>query len=138
MGKMNEDDLLRPLFEKIKLEKAPDNLTSEIMNRIMVNPETEPVKRFYFEWWWIIVGLAGAISIYFTGAFSAVYESIAPYMIGLFEPVRQFVTLFMDAFPSNEVMLPSSVILPVIITGILYVLIFDLFLRQRLHQSVSN
>jgi hypothetical protein len=126
MKKANEDDFLRPLFKKIKMEKAPDDITSGVMQQIMVNPEMDPAGKFYFNMWWIAVGLVSLVSVYLSGVYSDIYKLLEPYVIQIFQPFVEFFTGLYGLLPSNVViLLPSSVVLPAILAGILYVLIFD-------------
>ena len=125
MKKADEDDFLRPLFKKIKMEKAPDDITSGVMQQIMVNPEIDPAGKFYFNMRWIAVGLISLVSVYLSGVYSDIYKLMEPYVIQIFQPFVEFFTGLYGLLPSNVVMLPSSVVLPAILAGILYVLIFD-------------
>ncbi len=121
----DEDDYLRPLFKKIKMEKAPDNITSGVMQQIMVNPEMDQAGKFYFNMWWIAVGLISIASVYLSGVYSDIYKLLEPYIIQIFQPFAEFFTGLYGLLPSNVIILPSSVILPAVLAGILYVLIFD-------------
>ncbi len=121
----NEEDFLRPLFKKIKMEKAPDDITSGVMQQIMANPEMDPADKFYYNMWWIAVGLISIASVYISGVYSDIYKLLAPYIIQIFQPFAEFFTGLYGLLPSNVIILPSSVVLPAILAGILYVLIFD-------------
>ncbi len=125
MKKADEDDFLRPLFKKIKMEKAPDDISSSVMQQIMVNPEMDPGGKFYINLWWIAVGLISIVSVYLSGVYSDIYKLLAPYIIQIFQPFVEFFTGLYGLLPSNVVIVPSSAVLPAILAGILYVLIFD-------------
>ncbi len=121
----DEDGFLRPLFKKIKMEKAPDDITSGVMQQIMVNPEMDPAGKFHINLWWIAVGLVSLVSVYLSGVYSDIYKLMEPYVIQIFQPFVEFFTGPYGLLPSNVIIIPSSVVLPAVLAGILYVLIFD-------------
>lgn len=131
MKQMNEEDLLKQLFGKIKMEEAPSGLANKVMDQIMVNPEFEEAKRPGVEWWWFPVGLAGVLSMYFTGVFAFIYNLFEPYLAELAAPFARYFSFLGDLFPSNVVLVPSSFILPVILSGIIVVLLLDIILKMQ-------
>ena len=131
MKQINEEDLLKQLFGKIRMEEAPQDLTSKVMDQIMVNPEFDEVKRPGVEWWWFPVGLTGMLSMYFTGVFAFIYNLFAPYLVEFAVPLTRYFSFMSDLFPSNIVLVPSSFILPVILSGILLVILLDVLFKMQ-------
>lgn len=124
--KRNEDELLRPLFNNIPMEKAPDDITIRIMDQIMANPEIEPTREFYYNWWWSGIALLSLVSIYLTGVWSFLYRLFLPYIIEIYSILAGFAGSFMDLLPSSIIFLPSSYVLPLILPGILFILLMDM------------
>jgi hypothetical protein len=131
MNQINQDDPLKRIFAGIKLEKAPENLTGRVMDQILANPVIEPAEKGNIEWWWIPVGFLGAFSIYISGVFSFIYNLLIPYFIPLFESASRFYSIISGYFPSVTVVIPSSFMLPVIVTALLLVLIFDMLIKLQ-------
>lgn len=138
MENRKEDDLLRPLFGKIRMEKAPDSITTGVMDRIMVNPEIYPAGRIWFEWWWVPVGVLGVLAIYLTGVLSMGYKILEPYFIMIFKPLSEYVSGIAELLPSQRIMVTHSYLLPVFLAGILLVLIIDVILEQELRTAVNK
>jgi hypothetical protein len=132
MEKRNEDDLLKQLFGKIEMDKAPDNFTSKVMEQIMADPVIEPAGKVNIEWWWFLPGLLGILSMYVTGVFTYIFNLLAPYVLQAIKPLATYISPLADLFPSNVVVVPSSLILPVILGGIFLVMFIDILFRMQL------
>ena len=130
MKNNHEDELLRPLFGKIRMKNAPDNITSKVMDRIMVNPEMEPVLKYYFDWWWYGVGLLSLAAIYFTGVFNILRDSISPWFIEVYLMFAGYLQGISALLPSNIIVIPTSFLLPVLFAGALMILFLDVLLRH--------
>jgi hypothetical protein len=131
MEKLNDDDLLKQLFGKIEMDKAPDNFTSKVMEQIIANPVIEPEAKVKMEWWWLPLGLLGIVSMYLTGVYTWLFNLLAPYVSQVVNPLAPYITSLADLFPSNVVMVPSSLILPVVLGGIIIVLFIDILLKMQ-------
>ncbi len=127
---IHEDDLLRPLFSKIGMKKAPDDLAGRIMEQILIDPEIKPSPKFHMEWWWPLTGLIVLVSLYFTGIFNFIGTIFSPYLYAIFEVFAGYAEPLADLLPANIIILPSSSLLIVIIPGILFILMMDLVFRQ--------
>jgi hypothetical protein len=131
MEKRNEDDLLKQLFGKIQMDKAPDNFTSKVMEQIIANPAFEPEAKVNLEWWWFPLGLLGILSMYLTGVFTYIFNLLAPYASQVVKLLTPYINSLSGLFPSNVVMVPSSLIVPVVISGIIIVLFIDILLKMQ-------
>jgi hypothetical protein len=125
-----QDDPLKQMFAAIKLEKAPENLTTRVMDRIMAEPVIDPAEKV-FEWWWIPVTILGALSIYLTGVFSFIYNLLIPYFIPLFETAARYFSMIAGYFPSMTIVIPSSFMVPVIFPAVLLIIIFDMLIKLQ-------
>ncbi len=125
MKKADEDDFLRPLFKKIKMEKAPDDITSAVMHKILVNTEMDQGVKFYFNMWWVAVGLVSLATVYFSGVYFDIFKLMEPYVILIFQYFAEYYNYLYGLLPSNVVILPSSAVLPAVLAAILYILILD-------------
>lgn len=137
MEKRNEDDLLKQLFGKIEMDKASDNFTSKVMEQIMADPVFEPDGKVNIEWWWFLLGLLGILSMYVTGVFTYIFNLLAPYVSQAVKPLATYISSLADLFPSNVVVVPSSLILPVILGGIFLVLFIDILFRMQFNRVVD-
>jgi hypothetical protein len=131
MENINEDDLLKQLFGKIEMEKAPDNFTLKVMEQITANPVIEPAAKVNVEWWWVPLGLLGILSMYMTGVHAWLFNLLAPYVAQVIKPLTPYITSLADLFPSNVVMVQSSMVMPVVIGGIIIVLFIDILLKMQ-------
>lgn len=129
-----DDDVLRRLFNKIEMEKVPDNFTSEVMGRIHTNTGMEPAPNTYIEWWWILVGVIGTVSLYLSGTYLYIYELLRPPVVRIVQPFAELTAILADKLPSNTVMLPSSIVLPSIVAGVIIILFADTILGHRSYQ----
>ncbi len=132
MKKISEDEILKPLFARIRMEEAPDDLTFKIMEQIMADPEVEPARKFYYDWWWPALGLLSLLSMHFTGVFTFLGNIFIPYFIEIRNLLAGHWTGLAELLPSNIVVLPSSYVLPVILPGILFILVMDLVFSRNL------
>jgi hypothetical protein len=131
-----EDELLRSLIKKAGMVKAPDNLTSRIMEQIIANPGIEPARKFYYDWWWSGFGLLCILSMYFTGVFGFIAGAFGPWFNEAYNILSGYAGRLAGLFPSSEVMLPSSLLLPVLIPGILLILLIDAVFGRDLRRVV--
>ncbi len=138
MKRINEDDLLKQLFEKIRMEEVPDDFTLKVMKQIMINPEIEPSGSLNFQWWWIPLGLLYILSMYLTGIFSTIYNLMTGYFIQIFRLIAEYLPGLSDIFPSNVVILPDSFLLPFIVPGIMFFLILDVILKQQSGKIINQ
>jgi hypothetical protein len=136
MNTINEDELLRSLIKKAGMVKAPDNLTSRVMEQIMANPGIEPARKFYYDWWWSGFAVLCIISLYFTGVFGFIAGAFSPWFIEAYNLISGYVVRLAGLFPSTEVMLPSSLLLPVLLPGILLILLIDAVFGRDLRRAV--
>ncbi len=134
----NEDDLLRPLFQKIKLNKVSEDFSFRVMDRIMVDPEIKPARKLFFEWWWFPVGLLTILSVYYTEVYSHIIRLLAPYFIQMLKPFYGFFSGLYSLLPSNFIILPSSIVLQVIVTGIIAVLILDGLIGEKIKRLADH
>jgi hypothetical protein len=132
MKKTSEDEILKPLFDKIRMEEAPGDLTFNIMEQIMADPEFEPARKLYYEWWWPALGLLSMLSMYVTGVFTFLGNIFTPYFIEIQNLLAGYWTGLAELLPSNIVVLPTSYVLPVILPGILIMLLMDLVFSRNL------
>lgn len=135
MQKINEDDFLKPLFKKIMIRKVPGNITGRVMDQITADPLTEPAKRYNVNWWWVSLGLVSLVSMYLAGLFGYFYEIFSPVFNQLAIRLSEYISALPDIFPSKVVSLPSSFVIPAIITGILFFLIADSMFGQQLRSA---
>ncbi len=135
MKRTNEDELLRPLFQKAGMEKAPGHLTSKVMEEIMANPAIDPARKFYYDWWWSGFGLLSMLSMYFTGVFGFLAGIFTPYINDAYGVLAGYAGLLSGLLPSGEVVLPSS-LLPAILPGILLILLIDAVFGRDLRRAV--
>jgi hypothetical protein len=135
MNRTNEDELLRPLFQKAGMAKAPGHLTSKVMEEIMANPGIEPARKFYYDWWWSGFGLLSILSMYFTGVFGFLAGIFTPYFSEAYVVLTDYAGRLTGLLPSGEVVLPSS-LLPVILPGILLILLIDAVFGRDLRRAV--
>ncbi len=136
--KPNQDELLKPLFNKIQMEKAPDDITSRVMEEILMNPEIASPMKFYYDWWWFGIGLLSLFSLYFTGVFSFLNKLFTPYLFEVFSMVSRYTGGLAQFLPSNIIILPNSYVLPVILPGILFILLIDTLFGWKIKESAGQ
>ena len=131
MQNRNEDDLLRRLFEKIKPEEAPGDLTGKVMEQILADPVIDPVKRRYFDWWLIPAGLITIPALYMTGIHTFIYSVFAPYFLQIFDFLREYGSFAAGLLPANRVMLPSTVLPLILVSGLALLIMGDIVYKRE-------
>ncbi len=126
-----DDDVLRKLFKKIEMEKVPGNFTSKVMEQIHTNPGMEPATNQNIEWWWILFGVVGAVSLYLSDTYLYIYELLRPPVVRIVQQFTELFTILADKLPSNTVILPSSIVVPSIVAGVIIILFADTILGYR-------
>ncbi len=131
MAKIHEDELLRSFFRKSGMKKVPDNFTSGVMEQILANPEMEPARKYYHDWWWSALVLFCMLSMYYTGVFNFLDRILTPYFIEIYNMFAGYLSRLADLLPSNIVTVPSSDVLPFILPGIFFILLLDMVMGGR-------
>lgn len=129
-----DDDVLKELFDKIGMEKVPDNFTSKVMEHIHTNTGMEPSTTTDIEWWWVLVGVVGTVFLYLSGTFLNIYELLRPPVARIVQPFAELSSNLADKIPSNTVILPSSIVVPSIVAGVIIILFADTILGNRSYQ----
>jgi hypothetical protein len=136
MDKSHEDELLKSLFRKLKLEEAPADLTIKVMDQIMVNPAAEPYLRLYKVFLWTGIGLLSILSMHLTGVFNSLERLFIPYISATYNLFDEYTGALSGLFPSNTILFPSSV-LPVLLPGVLLILMIDILFDMDVRRLKS-
>jgi hypothetical protein len=134
---MDEDELLKELFRKVKLEKPPENMTLRIMDHIRANPSVEPVRKLQINWWWPVIGLLSLYSMYATGVFEYLYQVYIDYLSGSYGMFSDFFMPYAEVLHTVAGIVSASFILKLIFPAILIILMTDFIIGQG-HRKVTG
>jgi hypothetical protein len=138
MEKSYEDELLKTLFRKMKLEEVPEDLTKKVMDQIMAGPEADPYLNFNKALLWAGIALLSIISVYVTRVFHSLEKVFSPYISAAYNLFSEYADSLSGLLPSNIIILPSSV-LPVLLPGVFLILLIDiLFMDVGRLKSYGN
>jgi hypothetical protein len=122
---MNEDELLKNLFKKVKMEEPSGNFTFKVMEQILANPDIKPAADFCLYGWWLGVGLLSVASMYLTGVFVYLYQVFIPYFIGIYGMFSEIFLGMAELVPAGAGIIPASFIIQLILPAIILILLID-------------
>lgn len=125
MNKSHEEELLKSLFRKLKLEEAPEDLTIKVMDQIMVSPAAEPYLNLYKVLLWTGIGLLSVLSMHITGVFYSLERLFIPYIFASYNLFTEYAETLSVLLPSNTFIFPSSV-LQVFLPGVFLLILIDI------------